>query len=447
MHFVWGVNHLIANLSTPEWFVLKVKDLILKFLWDDNPPKIKNNVITNTIEKGGVQFPNIELIVRSQKVAWIKRMLENREAAWMQLFYSILPHMKIHHLLKCSIDPLLLSDDIPLFYRQVLYAWYELNTTPLTGLDIRREIIWLNKYIKIDNMSVFNTNLYQNGVCSIKDLLNEEGLFMNYDDFINKYNIQINKLYYMGLVDAIPNKCKRLLRTCKFPLNITDNDEDPHIKINDQDKNITQTKSKEIYHSLLKRIESTPNCIEAWNKRLPHTLTPEDWAYIFTLPKATVCDTKIIAMQYKILHRVYATNSIISKWDSSKGETCPSCKQKANIIHNFFSCTEVQTFWLHLERNFARYNIPCPSKLTLENIILGLFKQVRYDMLNHVVMYAKYYIHKQFVANNKLNAEAFWNSYKQTLCIERMRYIEKNQLQVFNNLFGKSNLLREINFD
>ena len=61
-----------------------------------------------------------------------------------------------------------------------------------------------------------------------------------------------------------------------------------------------------------KRVEIRPNCIDAWNSRMTTMLTAEDWAYIFTLPRETVWDTKIIAMQYIILHRANATNSIIA---------------------------------------------------------------------------------------------------------------------------------------
>ena len=35
-------------------------------------------------------------------------------------------------------------------------------------------IIWLNKQLKITNMSVCNTQLYQHVVCTINDLLYEE---------------------------------------------------------------------------------------------------------------------------------------------------------------------------------------------------------------------------------------------------------------------------------
>ena len=81
-------------------------------------------------------------------------------------------------------------------------------------------------------------------------------------------------------------------------------------------------------------------------------LTSVDWDYMFILPKETVWDTKIIDMQYTILHR--ATNSIIAKTE-----------KKANIIHNFFNCTDVQTFWAQLEQGADYYGIHCPNSLSL----------------------------------------------------------------------------------
>ena len=37
------INHVISNITTPEWFVVKIQDMILNFIWDGKPPKIKNS--------------------------------------------------------------------------------------------------------------------------------------------------------------------------------------------------------------------------------------------------------------------------------------------------------------------------------------------------------------------------------------------------------------------
>ena len=110
---------------------------------------------------GGIQFPNVEFLVKTQNVAQVKHMVENKEAAWMQLLYTIVPYMEINHLLKCSIIPTSLSENIQHFYQQILFAWFELKLDPQTSFDIRREVIWFNKHINIGNEPVYYTQLYQ----------------------------------------------------------------------------------------------------------------------------------------------------------------------------------------------------------------------------------------------------------------------------------------------
>ena len=435
------VNFIISNLTTPEWFVKEVQTLIQNFLWEDKPPKIKNKTITNTMEMGGIRFPNIELLVKAQKVSWIKRIILNKNAAWMQSLYTVLPDISIGHMLKCTIHPERLADYIPAFYRQILYAWFELAPHPKTAMDIRRQMVWYNKYITINKTPVFNKTLYEAGICCINDLLDQEGKILNYNNITVKYNIRIDPFYYMSLIDAIPNSWRQILKTCNFPLNIIHNDENPHLLINEQHKDITQVKSKEIYITYLKLNECKANCIEAWNKRLDIHLTTVDWRKIFILAKQTVCDSRILTMQYKILHRCYATNSIICKWDETKQEYCTICNQKANILHNFVTCSRIKEFWIQVTGMLRIYNIEAPNLLMAQDILFGKYIEAKYDMLNHLILYAKYYIHKQFIANKPVCVEHFFKYYYQIMVIEKQRYIEKDGLKLFQQRFGKSALV------
>ena len=125
-------------------------------------------------------------------------------------------------------------------------------------------------------MPIFNSNLYNSGVCCINDLLDDGGKLLTYQKLINKYNTNINFLRYMGIIDAIPQNWRKQLATCHFPLNIMNNNEAPHLKINSQFKNIKQVKSREIYIELLKRDESTPTCIKSWNDRLELNFSIDD---------------------------------------------------------------------------------------------------------------------------------------------------------------------------
>ena len=434
------MHHLTSNTFTPEWFVIEMQSLIQNFLWDDKPPKIKNSVITNTPEKGGIQFPNIDLIIKTQKLAWVKRILEHKNAAWLQLLYSILPEMDINSILKCTIDPKRLGDELPNFYKQILYAWFELHPQPHSNLEIRREMIWYNKYIKIDDKPFFNADMYRSGIHCLNDLINTEGKIYKYNELINRYNTNIRHFEYIKIIDAIPAEWRRKIQCCSFSTNMVKNKESPHVKINNIDKNILVITSKEMYLKLLKCNETPPTCIAKWNEKLNLTLSSKDWEYIFTLPKYTLSDTKVMELQLKIIHRCYATDSIISKWDNSKSEHCLKCKNKANILHNFFECTEVGSFWNHFKTKAKTANITTPTTLTAPDILFGKYKQAKYDAFNHCCMYAKYYIHRQYIMGNTLNINNFFTYYEYILMVEKQRYTERDQLLIFKQRFGNCTL-------
>ena len=146
-------------------------------------------------------------------------------------------------------------------------------------------------------------------------------------------------------------------------------------------------------------------------------------------------------MQYKILHRVYAANNLIGKWQTTKNETCPTCKQKSKHYSQPFQLLRHATFGHNLNRNCLLWHSMSKQFATRRYYFnFDKCKQVnKYDMPNHAILHAEYYIHKQFVASKTMNAEVFIDSYKH---IERQRSIEKNQLHIFHNRFGKSNLLQ-----
>jgi len=242
----------------------------------------------------------------------------------------------------------------------------------------------------------------------------------------------------MGMIDAIPRDWKKILASRYIPAYVINSNEEPHLTINKQPKNIKLIKARDIYFTIIKTDETTPNCIKAWNERLDLNLSIEDWHYIFTLPQQTVCDTKVIEIQYKILHRCYATDSIIAKWDNSKNAVCQKCNQKANILHNFVYCTETQKFWKEINQIFIDSGIgDIHNTLNDKDIILGKFIEAKYDVLNHAILYAKFFIHKRFINDQNLSVNAFLNFYKHTLSVEKQRYTKNNQLHEFNKRFGK----------
>ena len=75
---------------------------------------------------------------------------------------------------------------MPAFYIDILKAWAEIHvarSTPLSKQDIREIIIWNNKSITIGGKSVYWENGHAAEILRIKDLLEEDGNFLSYDNF------------------------------------------------------------------------------------------------------------------------------------------------------------------------------------------------------------------------------------------------------------------------
>ena len=158
---------------------------------------------------------------------------------------------------------------------------------------------------------------------------------------------------------------------------------------------------------------------------------------MFTLPNLTVRDTRVLELQYKLIHRCHATKSIICKWDQTVNPICPICNSKANILHDFYSCPEIQTFWQNIY-NMLIQNLEekLLVPLSMEVVLFGKYRGIKYDILNHAVLYAKYFIHKQKVQQKHVLFNQFFTYYKRILDIEKERYIFLDRRDAFDKRFG-----------
>ena len=67
---------------------------------------------------------------------------------------------------------------------------------------------------------------------------------------------------------------------------------------------------------------------------------------IYLLPRLCTISTKIRNFQFKFLHRRIATNTSLSKVGISDTALCYLCKtDKETLIHLFWECLVIKTFW------------------------------------------------------------------------------------------------------
>ena len=50
----------------------------MKFIWDNKPPKIKYKAMINNTENGGLGLQDLECKMKSLKLKWINKILDNQ---------------------------------------------------------------------------------------------------------------------------------------------------------------------------------------------------------------------------------------------------------------------------------------------------------------------------------------------------------------------------------
>ena len=82
---------------------------------------------------------------------------------------------------QCNCDLKFLDlQGLPLFYRNILKVWQILHSkVPLSVNEIKEEILWNNRFIKIGAKTVFYKALVSKGILRIKDILNAHDNFLS----------------------------------------------------------------------------------------------------------------------------------------------------------------------------------------------------------------------------------------------------------------------------
>ena len=416
-----NLNYLVSSLYTPDWFIKCVHQCSLQFLWDNKPNKIKANTLYNNIDKGGINFPHFESYVMAQKCNWIKRWMG--DCVTKSYLESLLP-VSVETFVHCNPKLSKGMFKLPKFYYQVFSCWFKLKEEPSAHVEVLQEYICLNKLIEIDNKMVLDEGLLKPRLLRIQDIVNNRGDILTHEEFCGKFNTTINWLKWHSIKHAIPHKWKQLLK-----LNI------PFENVKPCEKQITLVSSKACYQLLLKGIITKPTCIDRWNDK-GYIFSEDIWKKIFLLPKFTTFNARSIMFQYKILHRIYASESILSKFLSNVNSKCEFCDTDKNIIHTFFECIKIKTFWLNVESWFYQ-TTKIKINFDVKDILFGIYKNIAFNtLINFCVLTGKIYIHTCNREKRIVSLTNYIVTLKHQLRIEQQVYDKKGKCKKFNTLFG-----------
>lgn len=381
-------------------------------------------------DKGGLKMINVKNFIIALKTTWIRRLIM-QDSKYKHIFE--LQYAKINSLIHRGSE---FAYKLKIrgknkFWNDILDSWIILQSQmkPQAFSDILGMNLWDNQFLKIQNETVFYPKWWAKKIYLIKDLMNVDGNLLDFNGFVEKYELNINFMEFFSIRTVIETYIKSSglgfqnssVMDCQVPFNI---------------KQIVkhQKGCREVYKVLNDKDINSKNK-QKWEEDLNEEL---DWKSIYILPAKCSNNTKIHWFQYRIIHRILATNDLLYKYKIKQDNLCSFCKtSRETLIHLFWDCEIVQEFWENVETWIAEKSdyIIIADELSC---IFGLFRTEFYNItINYILILTRYYIYKCKIKNKKLNMKTWKHEVKNFIMIEKMTAIKKSRYDKFTQEWEK----------
>ena len=377
--------------SPPEHFMKEIDSIVYSFLWDDKPDKISRRTIIGDYSQGGLKMFHLPSVNSGLKIAWIKRLLNiENKGKWKCFFDYHLQNFGGKLIWHCNINPKEKKIDIirNTFIREIVNEWSKYTfESIISSNQIRTQCLWHNSHIRINNQMLYRKVWYQCGVSNIDDLLIGD-VFLEFEQFQEKFKVKCNFLEYYSLLHAIPGEWKK-----KLVDNIA-NENSPHCssqKLAIFSLQKTAKVCRYIHRKLIDKIFQSPKSEQKWLEILKENI---DFSVIYMIPFKATLNQRLRYFQFRILHRILGVNKLLSDMGISDNNICSLCSKSVETIsHLFWECNVTKEFILQLQTAVLTGNI----SITKQLFLFGSNDVILKDY-NFIFLYAKYFI---FMAKDK----------------------------------------------
>ena len=182
-----------AVLSLERDFLKEIISVLYEFLWKGKD-KVKRTAVISDIRDGGLRMVDIETMIKAQQIMVVKKYLDNSPTGWKNILSFHLRKVGGPFLFHCNFELDSLPLDLPVFYQNCLDAWSSINkSSPATSKQIANQILWNNKFIRIEKKSLYNKRLINCNFVAIRDL---------YDDDGNSITEQKSRIFKISPIDT-----------------------------------------------------------------------------------------------------------------------------------------------------------------------------------------------------------------------------------------------------
>ena len=424
------ITYATNFLYVPNYVVDAIDKLIYSFVWKSKH-HVKKSTLIEKPSKGGLKMPDTTSVIKANKLNFIKRML-NMESNSNITAGSILRTNDVENFLKHKNNTKFLHP-MPQFYKQLIEMWYSVyNIEPLTKHEVLNELIWSNEKILMGNKPIHNKEWVEAGISRIGDLLKGSS-FMTLEHLQDSYNVSCDQLFYNGLRSAIPQQWVDIIKAGD---NLSSAPIEKHtltVKLNNKNVELMKATCRQFYWSEVTKLTQRPTCYYKWESQ--YYYASFDWDEINVIPYKCTSETYLQSLQYKIIHRYFPCKHNLHIWNIEECDTCNYCNQVDTLGHYFAECVTVCTFWKYLKTWFSHAFKFCINFTPLD-ILLGIpnhSNSTAIDILNFVILYAKFYIYSCKRNAIPIDLYSFQVKLKTRMVVEEHRCSMFNKQEEFQN--------------
>ena len=211
---------------------------------------------------------------------------------------------------------------------------------------------------------------------------------------------------------------------------------------------LSQVSCQMYYSKFVKCKGRVPSCVRKWTEEYPEfrTACASIWPNIYKKHFSITRETKLQSFQYQIIHRLITCKKRLFDMKIAENPECDFCKDIDNIRHFFLFCPKVKSFWNSLLQWWNRLtdiNIVSDFEHLEECILFGFpIEGEIFDVLNHCILIAKFYIYRQRLFNdNDIDFFSFLVELKYKIQIEYSICKDTDTLDKFEKYFFLYELL------
>ena len=382
------LNYVSSLLAIPQWVFTEVEKITFEFLWRGKD-RIKRKIMYQDYAQGGLRMINFKLFVKTQRIMWLKRLLYGeKNIGWKMYFDFAFRSVGGRFLFLCDYESSKLHLTVPPFYTEMVKAWQDMDKFRFTVREGVNPILFNNRNICIRGKMIFDSDLYEVGICRVHDLI-AEGQMKSMAHF-KSLGVKENSLaQIMDIFYTIPPNWKTTL--VKFQqvdlrnFNII-------LNIFGQKIDFQGIKSRKVYELLVKDLQLSYD-LKIKDGHSDFDFTDKEKSEMFVRSRSTTLIKKQREFQFMLLHNAVYTKEQLFRFGFVADNLCSFCQQEIETYsHLFLQCVKIEEIW---EFIIEHYKLVELRNKTWQDIFVGLpGSSNRIKCLNTLMILIKYTIFK-----------------------------------------------------